>query len=162
MRKEFLRQVAETYIKNEGSDLTDYCFVFPNRRSSLFFKKYLGLSSDRPIFSPELVTISSLFSSISGLVTESKVSLLFYLYKVFQKVTGTQESFDEFIFKGDTILNDYDDIDKYLVDAQMLFTNIADLKEIGGDYSFLTDKQREAIEKFSAFQQFWGIGRAHV
>ena len=155
MRKEFLRQVAETYIKNEGSDLTDYCFVFPNRRSSLFFKKYLGLSSDRPIFSPELVTISSLFSSISGLVTESKVSLLFYLYKVFQKVTGTQESFDEFIFKGDTILNDYDDIDKYLVDAQMLFTNIADLKEIGGDYSFLTDKQREAIEKFSAFQQFW-------
>ena len=35
----FLKQVAAHYL---ATDIQDTCFVFPNRRSSVFFRKYLG------------------------------------------------------------------------------------------------------------------------
>ena len=152
---EFLRQVAATFVNKIGSDLSEYCFVFPNRRSSLFFKKYLGLSSNVPVFAPKIETISSLLTTASGLVVDSKVSLLYILYQTYLDVANSVETFDEFLHKGDTILNDFDDVDKYIVDAKMLFTNIAELREIGGDYSFLSDSQKAAIRDMAAFQQFW-------
>ena len=36
----FLKQVAAHYYS--GGDIGNTCFLFPNRRSLVFFKKYLG------------------------------------------------------------------------------------------------------------------------
>ena len=36
----FLKQVATHYMA-EGSNVSRLCFIFPNRRSLAFFKKYL-------------------------------------------------------------------------------------------------------------------------
>ena len=46
------------------------------------------------------------------------------------------------------LLNDFDDIDKYMVDARMLFTNVTDLREIENDFSFLSPEQIAAIRTF--------------
>ena len=35
----FLKQVADHYYKSGG--ISERCFVFPNRRSLVFFQKYL-------------------------------------------------------------------------------------------------------------------------
>ncbi len=149
MKKEFLRQVAEVYIQKHEDSLRDFIFVFPNRRSSVFFQRYLGLSSTKPIFAPEISTINNLFSSLSGLLLGEQLQILHYLYQAYQEVIPNfKETFDEFLFWGDTILNDFDDIDKYLVDSKKIFTNISDLSEIDEYYSYLTEQQREAISKF--------------
>ncbi len=143
MARGFLQQVAKLYLEKEGEKVTDCCFVFPNRRSSLFFKKYLGEELDQPLFSPTLTTINTLFSEISGLKVADKISLLVDLYSEYNI-----SSFDEFVFWGDIILNDFDDIDKYMVDAQKLFTNIQDLHQLDNGYDFLSDEQIKAIESF--------------
>ena len=36
----FLRQVADHYMARGG--ISGLCFIFPNRRSQVFFTKYLG------------------------------------------------------------------------------------------------------------------------
>ncbi len=152
MRTEFLRIVAERFFAETGGELRDYCFVFPNRRASLFFKRYLSQCADRPIFSPQVTNINDFFVSLSKLKTLDKIHLQHRLYKVFKKVMPDfKESFDDFIYHSDVVLNDFDDIDKYLVDASKIFTNIRDLKEIDSHYEYLSDKQREAISTF------WGI-----
>lgn len=46
------------------------------------------------------------------------------------------------------LLNDFDDIDKYMADARMLFTNVTDLREIENDFSFLSPEQIAAIRTF--------------
>lgn len=151
MRKEFLRQVAEVFLENEGDDLKDFCFVFSNRRSSIFFQKYLGLASSKPILSPNITTINSLFLELSGLSLGDKTALLYTLYKIYLKhVPQVTESFDDFLFWGDMLLNDFDDIDKYLVDAEKLFTNVSDLKELDMGYDFFSENQRIAV------REFWG------
>jgi hypothetical protein len=46
------------------------------------------------------------------------------------------------------MLANFDSVDKYMVDARMLFTNISDLKEIEFDNSYLDERQREIIKRF--------------
>lgn len=151
MRQEFLRQVAEVYLEKHGHEMRDLLFVFPNRRSSVFFQRYLGEQAGKPVFTPDVTTINSLFGELSGLAAGDRLELLYELYKIYTRhITSCTESFDEFLYWGDTILNDFDDIDKYLVDAESLFANITDLKEIDDRYSYLSQNQRNAIS------EFWG------
>ena len=69
MRKEFLRSVAERFLSETDGDLRGCTFVFPNRRSALFFRRYLGESVSRAVFSPRLTNINDLFTALSGLRT---------------------------------------------------------------------------------------------
>jgi len=151
----FLLQVAGTYMEKEGDRLQEYCFVFPNRRSSLFFRRYLLQESRKPMFCPALTTISDLFVSMSDLKPADDIVLLHELYLSYRScVPGFSETFDDFIRWGDVLKGDFDDIDKYMADAGGLFDNLSDLKKLeDGSFSYLNDSQREAIERF------WGTVR---
>ncbi len=144
----FLSQIASSFNSREGQKIKELCFVFPNRRAGIFFQKYLGDIAEKPIFSPSIITIDDLFSKLSKISRIDRVEALYRLYKVYVELSDSKESFDEFIFWGDVILADFDDVDKYQVDAQKLFANIKDLKEIESDYSFLSKTQMEAVQSF--------------
>ena len=149
----FLEQVASLLYKQFGTDISRMTFVFPNRRSGMFFRKYLSQVAGRPIFAPTVLTINELFLQLSGKQSADRIQMLFLLYHIYIKHTRTDETFDDFVFWGDMLLNDFDDIDKYLVDAQRLFTNISDLRIIERDFSYLQPFQIEAIRSFwSTFQ----------
>lgn len=147
----FLRQVARHYLS--GQDIKETCFVFPNRRSMVFFRKYLGdLVRDSgtgvPLPVPAMYTINDFFCRLYGGKVSDRLRLLTTLYPVYASHYGKAEPLDQFIFWGDVMLGDFDDIDKYLVDPAALFRNVAEFKDIRDDYSYLTDNQRDAIKSF--------------
>lgn len=141
------------YVSHCGERLQEYTFVFPNRRSLKFFTKYLGEEYGRmygkPLLAPPLITINDLFGALSGLSAVDPVEALYLLYGHYMRLKPKSgESFDEFVHWGGLIIKDFDDIDKYLVNASQLFTNIRDLKQLDSDFSFLSPVQREAVESF--------------
>lgn len=148
----FLKQVADHYYNIGEADKC--CFIFPNRRSLVFFTRHLCQAvkdSDvlsRPIVAPEMLTINDFFHKVGGMHSVERVRLLIELYDCYRECNPKAESLDEFIFWGDVILSDFNDVDKYLVDPKQLFTNISDLKKIQDTYTYLTDTQRKAIEAF--------------
>lgn len=148
----FLLQVAQTYIANELENLTDYTFVFPNKRSGVFFSNYMLRELPSPIIMPQITTISDFISDHSSGVECSRMELIFILFDEYRKIILKKNpeaeayEFDKFQFWADMLLNDFADVDKYLVDAKQLFKNVKDLKEINSD--FLTDEQREAISYY--------------
>lgn len=146
----FLYNVAQAYFKQYGHKISGFTFVFPNRRAGLFFQKYLSQIAKKPIFSPEILTIADLFSRLSGLNTADRIEQLFILFGIYKRISGSIETFDEFLFWGEMLLNDFDDVDKYLVDAEQLFSNIQDLREIDAGFSYLTEDQIAAIRRFWA------------
>ena len=152
MDNAFLYQIAKHYVSEYDGDLKDVCFVFPSRRSSLFFRKYLGLCSSGPLFSPELLTVSDLFDRLSPYARADKIELVSILYKHYVELGAAAglmcDSFDEFVYKADTLLSDFNDVDQYDVDAASLFTNVRDLESISTDYDYLSEGQREAIRNF--------------
>lgn len=146
----FLEAVASRYARRESLERT--CFVFPNRRSGTFFKRYLGIAAGKPLFVPSMCTIDELFQRISGLKPIDKVPALDRLYRIYrallQENGRTAEPFDDFIYWGDILLGDFDDIDKYRVEADKMLVNLRELKELTSDYDFLSDTQRAAIAEF--------------
>lgn len=131
-----------------GAEVSRLAFVFPNRRTGLFFQKYLSEVADIPLFSPTILTINDLFIQLSGKQSADRISMLFTLYDIYIRQSGSTETFDEFLYWGEMLLNDFDDIDKYMANARMLFSNVTDLREIENDFDFLSDEQIAAIRSF--------------
>ena len=155
MTNSFLYQIARAYVAQSDVDLRQCLFVFPSRRSSLFFQKYLGQCSGRPIFSPDLVTIGDLFAMLTPLKRGDKIELLYILWEQYAAICRSRskeaEGFDEFVSLGETIMADFNDVDKYMADHAKLFANISDLRELDSGYEFLSEEQKDALKRF------WGV-----
>ena len=150
--KTFLQLVAQDLYSKIGNDLSRTAIVFPNKRAGLFFNEHLAAQSDRPLWSPAYVNISELFRQLSPLKPGDPIRLVCELYKVFREETHSEEPLDDFYFWGELLISDFDDVDKNLVDAGKLFSNLQDLKNIMDSYDFLDKEQEEAIQQF--FQNF--------
>jgi CRISPR/Cas system-associated exonuclease Cas4 (RecB family) len=146
----FLIQAAKYIFEKHATELHEVCVVFPNRRSGVFFTSYLQNEISGAVLAPKTTTVSELISGYSNLFQGEKLQLVSILFDVFRKHTGTTETFDEFFFWGEILLADFNDIDRYLVDAKDIFTNISDIKEIESIFDYLTAEQKAALE------HFWG------
>ena len=146
----FLSQCAKYIYRKHANELRDICLVFPNRRSGVFFTSYLQKEIEKPAIGPKVITVNELMISYSDWNSGEKLELISILYEAFVRHTKSTESFDEFYFWGEILLADFNDIDRYLVNAKDLFRNITDLKEIESIFDYLTEEQKKALE------QFWG------
>lgn len=122
--------------------------MFPNRRAGIYFLKYLSSVAGKPVWAPSVKTINELFSSYTSLKLAENEMLIFELYRAYKRLNPGAGSFDEFYFWGDMLLNDFDDVDKYLVDASKLFANLSDLKKIDRDFGTMSPEQVEVIRRF--------------
>ena len=148
----FLKIVAQDLFSKFGTDLSRIAVVFPNKRASLFFNEHLAEESEHPIWSPAYFSISELFRGLSSLKLGDQIKLVCELYKIFKQETKSEETLDDFYFWGELLISDFDDVDKNLVDADRLFTNLQELKGIMNDFDFIDAEQEKAIQQF--FQNF--------
>ena len=159
----FLEQVAKQIYESCKNDLSRQCVVFPNRRSGLFFMEYLSALSDKPVWAPKTITINELFSRCSDLEIAPTEVLVYELYKIYIRLDAVisrgekkqsdcvkiDETFDSFYFWGEMLVNDFDDIDKYIVNAKDLYTNLKDLHDIDDKFGGLSHEQIEIIRNSS-------------
>lgn len=144
----FLQRIAKAFYNEYKADIRKFTFVFPNRRAGLFFQKYLTELIDKPIFSPEIITVKDCFFNASSRQVADRTAELFRIYRIYKEISKSNENFDAFVFWGEMLLSDFNEIDKSRVDAGKLFKNISDLKEIDWSQEYITEEQREAIAKF--------------
>ncbi len=144
----FLRRIAQTFYSEYGNDLYRHTFVFPNKRAGVFFRKYLSEIAGKPLFSPRMITVQELFETLSEYRLADRTELLGLLYAQFRRLSKSEESFDDFLYWGDMLLNDFSDVDKHMVDAGQLFRNVTNLKSMEDDKSYLTEEQVGAIREF--------------
>ena len=147
--KTFLHEVAEDLYARYGEGLSERAILFPSRRARLFFVDALTGIAGRPMWQPRWVTVDDLTTEISGLRTGDRVRLITELYKIYSEYHA--EPFDKFYFWGEMLLTDFDTIDKYLIDADMLFRNLADIKELEADVSYLSPVQLKIIAFWANF-----------
>ena len=145
--KDFLAYVADDMLSKYGNNLSRVAVVFPNKRASLFLNEHLARLAQKPIWSPACITISELFRQQSDYQVADPIKLVCDLHKSFCLCTGLQETLDKFYGWGQLLLTDFDDIDKNMADADLVFANLRDIHELD-DISYLTDEQREMIQRF--------------
>lgn len=150
--KSFLTEVAEQLYAKYGDELSTLTILFPSQRARLFFTEALTSICAKPIWSPRFTTIDELMGQISCLRSADRLRLNAELYNIYKQYHN--EDFDRFYHWGEMLIADFDMIDKYQVDAKLLFANIADLKQIDADIDYLkelTEEQKQCLN------QFWNI-----
>jgi hypothetical protein len=147
--KPFLRELA-LEIQSQYQEIDKVTLVFPNRRAILYFRKHLSSLIKKPTYAPRLLTIEEFLSGYSSLKTTDKLELVHILFQAYKSVVKFEESFDRFYFWGEMLLRDFEEIDKYLVDADILFKDLSHQKELDSSFDYLTNEQREFL------QEFWG------
>lgn len=143
----FLKELAEQMIR-EYPRLDELTFIFPNRRAALYFESYLARALQKPQWAPSLFSIEEFFKRHSDLHEPDKLTLIFRLFQVYTSVLKNNESFDRFYFWGEMLLRDFDEIDKYLVNAPQLFKDLSKIKELDETFDYLTDEQKSFLKDF--------------
>lgn len=144
----FLKQVARHYM--DTPDIGSRLFIFPNKRPMAFFRKYLSESlaetpGSAPVLSPQLFTVNEFFSRVTGMAVADKITLLVTLYECYSSLNPDAGALDDFLSQGETILSDFDEVDKYKVDPKMIFTDIENIRAVGNDMSWVSEEQKKAI-----------------
>lgn len=151
----FLKQIAEHYI-GTAENISRFAFVFPGNRAMLFFTKYLkeavAARGGAPLLMPQLMTVDNFFGKLSSSRSADSLTLVLKLYGCYKAICERRglecESLDDFVFWGEVILNDFGDIDRYMIEAHDILRNVSDLKNLSDDYSYLSERQAAAIEAF--------------
>jgi hypothetical protein len=145
--KSFLLELAEK-INGNKLPLNMNTLVFPNRRAALYFRKHLSNIISKPAFSPRLITIEDFIAGFCKCHVPDKLALIHRLHKTYQEVVSSEESFDQFYFWGEMLLRDFDEVDKYMINAIQLFKDLSHQKEIDSSFDFLTPEQLEFLKAF--------------
>jgi CRISPR/Cas system-associated exonuclease Cas4 (RecB family) len=144
----FLETLAIHLVRSSSGDLGDTRIVLPNRRAGLFLQRHLSGHITRTSWAPRIYSIGDFIEETSLLDRADPVMLLFRLHDIYQDAVEYPDSLDEFYLWGEMMLRDFDELDKYLVDADMLFSNIIDLKELEEPVAGLEPDQIEFIRQF--------------
>ena len=144
----FLERIAKLLYEESGDEIRNHCLVFPSRRAGLYFLKYYASHLKKPSWTPSILTINDFFGSFSDHIVADNEILLFELYRIYRMLNKSAESFDEFYFWGEMLINDFDDVDKYMADASVLFRNIQDFKDIDFQFGDIDKEQAEIIKRF--------------
>ena len=142
----FIEEVATRIYEKYGDDISSLTMILPSKRARLFFAEALAKVAMRPIWEPSYSSIDDLMCQLSELRKADKLRLVAELHNIYSKYH--KEEFDKFYHWGEVLIADFDMVDKYMVDASQLFSNISDLKEIEADMSYLTAEQIDMINRF--------------
>ena len=146
MRQTFLSEVAKQLYDHYGDEISSLTLVFPSQRARLFFSDTLVKLIKRPVWQPSYMSMDDIMRAATHLTVGDKVRIITELYKIYSAYHD--EPFDKFYFWGEMLLSDFDLIDKYMIDADMLFRNIYDIKVLESDLSYLTPEMRSIIHTF--------------
>ncbi len=149
MMQPILEKLARYLTDDPDSMPEETCIILPNRRAGLFLQRHLSRYMSQVGWMPHIYSITEYVNELSGLAPGDPIELLFTLYDIYRELKEQPESLDEFYYWGEIMLNDFDEIDKYMVDPEMLFRNLADLKEIEEPLAGLEESQ------ISFIRQFW-------
>jgi len=145
----FIQDVVQDVLKN-NSDLGKTIFILPSKRAGVFLKKALSSSLTKTILAPEIYSIEDFIEKVSKLVTANTTTQLFELYNAYLNVgDNDKESFDSFLKWGQILLQDFNEVDRYLVDANSLYQNVAAIQEVN-HWSVNSDNS-EMIENYLHF-----------
>lgn len=129
--KSFLSHVVKYILKN-NTNISNLTLVLPSKRAGVFLKHELSQQIQKTTFAPDILSIEELVEEISGYTSVSNTELLFEFYAVYKKLTPKeqQESFDSFSKWAQILLQDFNEIDRYLIPHKDIFNYLSAIQRI--------------------------------
>lgn len=149
-----MQSFIDYYIEKHApklDDLQHYTFVLPSRRAIGFFKRRLLMHFNGPFLMPTIFSIEDFIEEIAEVQIIDSLKTSFAFFEVYQDLTppNKQETFDVVYNWSQSLLGDFNEIDRFNIDASQFFGNLKAIKEIerfGGN---------NATELVKNYYEFW-------
>jgi ATP-dependent helicase/nuclease subunit B len=119
-------------LKEQDLKLENLIFILPSKRAGVFLKHELSTLLEAPIFSPQILSIEEFVEELSGLQSLPNTELLFRLYDTYKNLTKLSEvePFDSFSNWAQILLQDFNEIDRYLIPQEHIFDYLNAITEL--------------------------------
>lgn len=147
----FLEILVNKIFSDDAIKLSETSIVLPNKRAKIFLLEALKNNLPSYAFAPDIVSIEDFVQNIAGIRSIDAIELLFEFYEVYiniSKKEGTQ-TFEQFSNWAKTLLQDFNEIDRYLLEPNHVFSYLQDIEVIkrwgieSGDITPLMDNYLE-------------------
>ncbi|MBC7846841.1 MAG: PD-(D/E)XK nuclease family protein [Flavobacterium sp.] len=128
----FLDKIATVLIENYSGKLSNTIVVLPNKRAKIFLVEALKKQVGTNILSPEIISIEEFIQDIASIRNVDPIELLFEFYEVYLSITEkpNKQSFELFANWAKTLLQDFNEIDRYLLDPSHVLSYLKDIEDI--------------------------------
>lgn len=145
--------VQELMLAHVNPD--EFVLVIPSKRAKRYFFEAFVQAYNKPIFLPEILTIDELLHQNLSKTPIDKTRQLFLLYQVVVKNPEFDGlSFESFLSWGPIVLNDFEEMNRYLLDTDQVFRNLLSIKELD---SWNLEEGKEISESQQQFMAFWEV-----
>ena len=103
--------------------------IFPTQRACQEYKKEYAKQKAKAGWLPTVLPIRDLLGKLNTPFLLDDLSLLLKLYAIHVKFFG-EEEFSSFMSYGQQIIDDFNEIDRQLINAYQLFEEIYDLRTL--------------------------------
>jgi RecB family exonuclease len=149
----FLEKTVDHLYTKYGNDISELCIVLPNRRAGLFLKTHFSKHLQKVFWSPEIYATEDFIALLAQLEVIDTTTQLFELYETIKTVDPQHtENFNDFSKWGQILLSDFNEIDRYLIDAGQLFGNLQNIKELE---SWSLNREEELTDFQKQYLNFW-------
>lgn len=151
----FLDKLSTEIIANYGHTLADIVIVLPNKRAKVFLLEALKNQLDKTTFAPEITSIEDFVQDVAGIRSIDAIELLFEFYNVYTGLTPKDklQPFETFANWGKTLLQDFNEIDRYLLNPAHVLSYLKDIEDIK-HWSVDVDNRTGMIDNYL---EFWKL-----
>lgn len=146
----FLEETIDT-LRKKHRDISKLTIILPSKRAGGFFKNYLRASATKTSFLPHIISIEEFVESLSDLhiIDNSKLILRSYDAYLQTESISEKEAFETYTSWIQTLLNDFNEIDRHLVPVKAFFNYLSSIKSL--EKWSVTHHQTELIENYLSF-----------
>ena len=147
----FISEVLSN-LNSKNVDFSKLTFILPSKRAGTFLINELSSLASQTLFAPQIYSIEEFVEELSGLKKVSNTELLFELYSSYKNVfTDNIETFDTFSKWAQVLLQDFNEIDRYLIDQTQIFNYLSAIQEINSNHWSLEENKTTLIKNYLDF-----------
>ncbi|MEN9743649.1 MAG: hypothetical protein RLZZ65_1454 [Bacteroidota bacterium] len=126
--------------------------ILPSERAKRYLLNALYTLNKGPLLAPPIQTIDQWIAELAPKKIIHPTRVLLLLFEVYQKhFKADAQPFEDFLSWAPMLLSDFDEVDRYLVDEQQLYKNLASIKAL--ESWQIDEEQYSASQK--KFMAFW-------
>jgi CRISPR/Cas system-associated exonuclease Cas4 (RecB family) len=137
-------------ILDDYTELEQLVVILPSERAVKYLGNSLFKLNKGPLIAPEMLTIDRWVRSQFNNIIDPTRLLLVLFESYLQTEEGKGQSFESFLTWGATLLSDFNDLDRYLIDQEQIFKNLKSIKELES-WQIDEENYSESQLKFMAF-----------
>ena len=126
----FLEALSEEIVRDYQDKLSTVTIILPNKRARVFLLEALKKQVNQTVFAPEIISIEDFIQEVAGIRSCDSIELLFEFYTVYLSVTPKeqQQEFELFANWAKTLIQDFNEIDRYLLKPNHVFSYLKDIE----------------------------------